>query len=88
MSLPFNYIYNRNTYREKCIALKTRVSFFFKIFVRNIFSFAAHLAIYTRTTCIIAENFSSKCVMCSGFDSASNRNEYQEYFLGVEAAGA
>jgi hypothetical protein len=23
-----------------------------------------------------------------GFDSASNRNEYQEYFLGVNAAGA
>jgi hypothetical protein len=23
-----------------------------------------------------------------GFDSASNRNEYQEYFLGVKAAGA
>jgi len=22
-----------------------------------------------------------------GFDSASNRNEYQEYFLGVKAAG-
>ena len=22
------------------------------------------------------------------FDSASNRNEYQEYFLGVKAAGA
>ena len=24
----------------------------------------------------------------SGADSASNRNEYQEYFLGVKAAGA
>jgi hypothetical protein len=23
-----------------------------------------------------------------GVDSASNRNEYQEYFLGVEVAGA
>ena len=23
-----------------------------------------------------------------GFDSASNRNEYREYFLGVKAAGA
>jgi hypothetical protein len=23
----------------------------------------------------------------SGFDSACNRNEYQEYFLGVKAAG-
>jgi len=23
-----------------------------------------------------------------GFDSASNRNDYQEYFLGVKAAGA
>jgi len=25
---------------------------------------------------------------CPGVDSASNRNEYQEYFLGVKAAGA
>ena len=25
---------------------------------------------------------------CSWFDSVSNRNEYQEYFLGVKAAGA
>jgi hypothetical protein len=24
----------------------------------------------------------------AGIDSASNRNEYQEYFLGVKAAGA
>ena len=24
----------------------------------------------------------------SGVDSASNRNEYQEYFLGLKAAGA
>jgi len=24
----------------------------------------------------------------TGVDSASNRNEYQEYFLGVKAAGA
>jgi hypothetical protein len=24
----------------------------------------------------------------SGIDSASNRNEYQEYFLGVKKAGA
>jgi len=24
----------------------------------------------------------------SGVDSASNRNEYQEYFLGVKAVGA
>jgi len=24
----------------------------------------------------------------SGVDSVSNRNEYQEYFLGVKAAGA
>ena len=24
----------------------------------------------------------------SGVDSASNKNEYQEYFLGVKAAGA
>ena len=35
------------------------------------------------------------CVRCTvrshygpGFDSASNRNEYQVYFLGVKAAGA
>jgi hypothetical protein len=27
-------------------------------------------------------------VLCPGIDSASNRNEYQEYFLGVKAAGA
>jgi hypothetical protein len=26
--------------------------------------------------------------MALGVDSASNRNEYQEYFLGVKAAGA
>jgi hypothetical protein len=26
-------------------------------------------------------------VLCLGVDSASNRNEYQEYFLGVKAAG-
>jgi len=25
--------------------------------------------------------------MALGFDLASNRNEYQEYFLGVKAAG-
>ena len=25
---------------------------------------------------------------CPGLDSASNRNEYREYFLGVKAAGA
>ena len=25
---------------------------------------------------------------CPGVDSASNRNEYQEYFLGIKAAGA
>jgi len=25
---------------------------------------------------------------CSGVDSASNRNEYQDYFLGVKAVGA
>jgi len=32
------------------------------------------------------------CTLClhygPGVDSASNRNEYQEYFLGVKAAGA
>jgi hypothetical protein len=27
-------------------------------------------------------------IILSGVDSASNRNEYQEYFLGVKAAGA
>jgi len=30
----------------------------------------------------------SGCTMAPGVDSASNRNEYQEYFLGVKAAGA
>jgi hypothetical protein len=29
-----------------------------------------------------------KCNYGPGVDSASNRNEYQEYFLGVKAAGA
>jgi hypothetical protein len=28
------------------------------------------------------------CTMAPGIDSASNRNEYQEYFLGLKAAGA
>ena len=32
------------------------------------------------------KSFRSHCGR--GVDSASNRNEYQEYFLGVEAAGA
>ena len=27
-------------------------------------------------------------ILGPGVDSASNRNEYQEYFLGVKAAGA
>ena len=27
-------------------------------------------------------------VILPGFDPASNRNEYQEYFLGVRVAGA
>jgi hypothetical protein len=27
-------------------------------------------------------------ILPPGVDSASNRNEYQEYFLGVKAAGA
>jgi hypothetical protein len=31
---------------------------------------------------------SSDRTMALGFDSASNRNEYQEYFLGVKAADA
>ena len=32
------------------------------------------------------KSFRSHCGL--GVDSASNRNEYQEYFLGVKAAGA
>jgi hypothetical protein len=33
--------------------------------------------------------FDSRCHWTGpGVDSASNRNEYQEYFLGVKAAGA
>ena len=32
--------------------------------------------------------FPSDHTMALGVDSASNRNEYQEYFLGVKAAGA
>jgi len=32
------------------------------------------------------KSFRSHCG--SGIDSASNRNEYQEYFLGVKAVGA
>ena len=32
------------------------------------------------------KSFRSHCG--PGLDSASNRNEYQEYFLGVKAAGA
>ena len=32
------------------------------------------------------KSFQSHCG--SGVDSASNRNEYQEYFLGVKATGA
>ena len=32
------------------------------------------------------KSFRSHCG--PGFDSASNRNEYREYFLGVKAAGA
>ena len=33
-------------------------------------------------------NNPSDRTMALGFDSASNRNEYQEYFLGVKAVGA
>jgi hypothetical protein len=40
----------------------------------------------------VTENFRSHKSFLShcgpGVDSASNRNEYQEYFLGVKAAGA
>ena len=32
------------------------------------------------------KSFRSHCGL--GVDSASNRNEYQEYFLGVKAAGS
>ena len=32
------------------------------------------------------KSFRSHCGL--GFDSVFNRNEYQEYFLGVKAAGA
>jgi len=35
---------------------------------------------------IVINFFRSHCG--PGVDSASNRNEYQEYFLGVKAAGA
>jgi hypothetical protein len=42
--------------RKKCIASTSRVYFFFKIFVPNIFYSDTHLAIYTRNTCIFAEN--------------------------------
>jgi len=34
----------------------------------------------------LPQSFRSHCD--PGIDSASNRNEYQEYFLGVKAAGA
>jgi len=37
--------------------------------------------------CTTATNPSDR-PMALGVDSASNRNEYQEYFLGVNAAGA
>jgi hypothetical protein len=33
-------------------------------------------------------NFSFRPQYGPGFDSASNRNGYREYFLGVNAAGA
>jgi hypothetical protein len=33
-------------------------------------------------------NFSFWSHYGPGIDSASNRNEYQEYFLGIKAAGA
>ena len=35
---------------------------------------------------LVNESFRSH--YASGVDSASNRSEYQEYFLGVKAAGA
>jgi hypothetical protein len=34
------------------------------------------------------EFFSDIILLAPGANSASNRNEYQEYFLGVKAAGA
>ena len=38
----------------------------------------------------ISPKFRTKLLAANGpgVDSASNRNEYQEYFLGVKAAGA
>jgi hypothetical protein len=33
-------------------------------------------------------NINPDRTMALGVDSASNRNEYQEYFLGVNGAGA
>jgi len=35
---------------------------------------------------LVATKYNATLVL--GVDSASNRNEYQEYFLGVKAAGA
>ena len=37
---------------------------------------------------IFHEHNSAGRTMAPGVDSASNRNEYQEYFLGVKATGA
>jgi len=38
--------------------------------------------------CIIIFKYIQHFIHGPGFDSASNRNEYQEYFVGVKAAGA
>jgi len=40
-----------------------------------------------KQTAIIIEDY-HLCRYGTGVNSASNRNEYQEYFLGVKAAGA
>jgi hypothetical protein len=37
---------------------------------------------------VLLEFFNAITIISPEVDSASNRNEYQEYFLGVKAAGA
>lgn len=53
-------IENLKTYAKKCIECKTRVHFFFKIVVGNIFHLDIYLAIYARNTCSITSKFSGK----------------------------
>ena len=45
-------------------------------------------SIPTGVTGIFSDIKSFRSHYDSGVDSASNRNEYQEHFLGVKAAGA